>query len=531
MSVKASVKKKNDRAEKQIAAGITSWIGKLVSFYVILMMAVFPLFITDKYYNCLKDKYYFFFYATAALAAAVLFLYLAGAVMGAFKAVSIRKVFGKIGTTDKFMLLFLAAALVSTVFSEWRFESFWGNMGRLQGLFFYILITVSYFIVTRAYSFQKKHIWIFLSAGIVISLWGIADYLGIDPLGWREDAGDYWGMLIFTSTIGNVNTFTAAAALFFGVSAYLSVSLERPWFAWISVFVTAMAMITGQSDNAVLAMAAVMAVLPFMAFGNRKGFIRYFVLVSVLSCAFAVTGLLTLGWSASEVLPVYSWGILLKLSNEHTDLCIAAAAVSALTALVCACIWKKDPKKHIRGLITVWGCLCALALCAVVFVIIDANSGRHEEFWKPYAGILVFNDSWGNNRGFAWRNTFEFFRNFDVFKKLFGSGPETYPIYMAENCYYEMIERSNTIFDSPHSEPVQILFTTGIVGLIAYYGVFVSALMKALKKNRWARACAIAVISYICASVINISVPITTPLFFLLMELSITIGDKDEETV
>lgn len=530
MSKKASAKKKEERTGEQIAKGLTGGISKITSCYVILMFAVFPLFITDKYYNCLKDKYYFFFYATAAITAIVLFLYLAGIAMGAFKGVGVRKVFGRLTLTDKFMMAFLVVCGLSTCLSEWKYESFWGNMGRLQGMFFFILITLGYFVVTRAYRFNKKHLYILLAAGIVVSLWGVIDYLGVDPLCWREDAGDYWGMLIFTSTIGNVNTFTAIVALYFGMSAFLSCKLEKPWFALASFSVSTMAMAAGQSDNAVLSVGITMAVLPFLLFENRKGVIRYLVLVVVFFASLWVIGLVTASWTATEVLPEVMWGVLLTISNKYTKYCLIIAAAFAGIALLLWLIRKNDISKKVKGLRAFWGIICTAVLAAVIYAFVDANSGRHAEFWKPYENILVFNDSWGTFRGYAWRNTFEFFKDFSIFKKLIGSGPETYAIFMAENCYYEMIERSGTVFDSPHSEPIQMLFTTGLFGFISYYGVFVTAVIRGLKKNTWSRACAVAVTAYLFASVINISVPLTTPLFFLLMELSLIIGEKDEET-
>lgn len=529
MSSKMSEKKNTQRAEQEIFLGLSNGMTKIVSVYVVLMLAVFPLFITDKYYNCLRDKYYFFFYATAAAAALILILYLAGLVMGAYKNVSLKSVFGKLSVPDAFMIGFLVICTVSTCFSEWKFESFWGNMGRLQGLFFYLLCGVGYFLVTRGYRFSRKHIYLFLASGIIVLLWGFADYLGIDPLGWRADADNYWAMLMFTSTIGNVNTFTAMAAFYFGISAYLTAKLEKPWFAMTVFFIAALALITGQSDNAVFSSAAVFAILPFILFRNRKGMAGYFSLLSLYTAALAFTGLVTSKWTASKVLYESNWGVLLEIANGSAAYCFAAAVIFAAAAVFLFLFRKENREKEIRWLRPAYGILFALIAGAVMFAVFDANSGNHKEFWKPLEGFLVFSDSWGTNRGYAWRNTFDFFKRFGFFRKLFGSGPETYSIYMAKNCYYEMIELSNSVFDSPHSEPIQMLFTTGIAGFVSYYGFFASALKKAFGRGTWSRACAIAVIAYLSASLINISVPLTTPLLFLLAALPLTIGDKDEE--
>lgn len=521
----------NRKTEQQIAKGITAGIKKIISFYAVLILAVFPVFITNMYYNCLRDKYYFFFYSTAALAGVILFLYLAGLAMGAFRKVRLRDIFGRLTVTDILVLVFLGAVSVSTLLSEWKYESFWGNMGRLQGMFFYILIVLSYFIVTRGYKFRKWHFIVFLSVGIIINLWGFADYFGIDPLGWRADANDYQGMLIFSSTIGNVNTYTAVAAFYFGMSAYLAAKLDRPALAYASFFVSCLGLIGGQSDNAVLAVGSVMAILPFVIFENRKGILRYLILLSVFFASLSLTGILTPLWTAAPVLPDYMWGVLITAANKLTRYCIIAACAFAALSALFSFLWRKKTEKKSKIFRIIWGVVCAAVLCALLYAFIDANSGKHEELWAPYANIFVFSDAWGTNRGFAWKHSFEFIRDFSFIKKLFGSGPETFAIFMAKNFYYEMLEFMDAVFDSPHSEPLQILFTTGIIGFAAYYGAFVTAAVRGLKKGKWAGACVFAFIAFLFASIINISVPITTPLLFLFAELASTIGDEDEEKI
>lgn len=523
-------KKDNTKVEKQIAEGISSGLTKIISFYAVLLLSVFPVFSTKMYYNCLRDKYYFFFYGTAAVAAIILFLYLAGLSMGAFRKLKIKDIFGKLSITDILVLIFFAAVSISTALSEWKYESFWGNMGRLQGMFFYILIVVSYFIVTRGYRFKRWHFVVILIFGMIVNLWGFVDYLGVDPLGWRADANDYVGMLIFTSSIGNVNTFTAVSAFYFGLSAYLAVKSDKPWLSYLSFFISVLALIGGQSDNAVLAVGSVMAILPFIVFKNRKGIIRYLLLAVLFFAAMSFVGIITPIWKATPVLPDYMWGVLISISNKFTKYCIAATCLFGVLDLILYFLWKGDLKKETSIFRIIWAVICAAGLIAVIYAFIDANSGKHEEFWAPYANVFVFDDRWGTNRGFAWKHSFGFIREFSFIKKLFGSGPETFAIFIASNFYYEMLEFMDAVFDSPHSEPIQILFTTGIIGFLSYYGAFVTAAVRGLKKGKWSGACAFAFIAYLFASIINISVPITTPLFFLFMELSLNIGEKDEET-
>ena len=50
---------------------------------------------------------------------------------------------------DIALLLFLIIAALSTALSDYVFESFWGNEGRLSGLFLLLLYGISFFIISR----------------------------------------------------------------------------------------------------------------------------------------------------------------------------------------------------------------------------------------------------------------------------------------------------------------------------------------------------------------------------------------------
>ena len=528
VSKKGSGAKKNDGA-----ALITEIISKMTSVYVLLLFSVFPLFATDKYYNVLRDKYYFFFYSTIAVLVIAVLVIAVGFMGGLLKGEAGERFIDKltdITITDKFFMAFFACAFISTFTSEWIYESFWGNVGRLQGLFFFAICYICYYLITRFFTFKPFYLYVLLAVGTLTCLWGITDYLGLDILGWRADAQDYIGMLVFTSSYGNVNTATEVFAVFAGLAAVLSVGHEKPWIFYVSALICFMGMITGFSDNAFLAVCGIMGLLPFWCFNDRKGVIRYLILCAVLLLSMALTGWLTSVWTKTPVLPEWHWGVLLVLANKHAGLCLlAAVSVSGLAALLYL-IWKKDTDAQAPFLKRAWYFIFAATVLFVIFAFIDANAGKHAGLWEPLSGFLIFNDRWGTNRGFAWRKAWEFFKDFSIIKKLFGTGPETYAIFMAKYCYYEMIDFMDAIFDSPHSEPIQYFFTTGVFGGICYYATIISGVARGFKRNLWSAAFAFAVIGYTFASIIDISVPIATPylIFSLALSVSAQYGDNKE---
>lgn len=525
-----SKKKSNSTAIP--ASVFTDLAARVVGIYVTLMLVVFPLFVTDMYYNVLNDKYYFFFYSTLAaflISLMILFIGIAGGALRQQKdgTKPLAYLF-KMKAEDWTILGFVAVVGISTLFSEWSYEAFWGNVGRLQGMFFFLIVLVAWFLVTRFFKYRPFHMYLFLAAGAIVCLWGVTDYFGMDLFGWRADADDYWGMLAFTSTIGNINTFTAQVTLYFGISAVMSLEKKNRWFFLLMFFISSLALIAGSSDNALLAVCGVFGLLPFYLAGDRKRIPGYVLLFGVFVLAMALIGAVSSVWTAYPLQNYWNWGVLLKVSNSEYSILFAVAAVLLLTAAGLFLLGKRTPF-YTSGAYSpktariVWGGLCILVILAAGYCFYDANTAGKLAFPDSIRSYLVFNDRWGTNRGYAWRATVDFFGKFNIFKKLFGSGPETFTIFMAKNYYYEMLDFMDSIFDSPHSEPLQVLFTTGILGFIAYYSLMVIAIVKGMRKEGHAAAFAYAMVAYLCASLINISVPITTPLLFLMAALAVTV--------
>ncbi len=509
-------------------------ISKAVGVYLVVMLAVFPLFASDMYYNILDDRYYVFFYSTIALFAAFLIVTLIGVMGGALRGEGGKRFFRRFtrfSKTDIFFFAFFVCVVLSTVTSEWVYESFWGNMGRLQGMFFFLICFVSYFIVTRFVDFKPYYLYLFLLVGTFVCFWGVTDYLGIDLFGWRADANDYVGMLIFTSSIGNVNTATAVFALYAGAAAVLSIRHKVPWFFMVSELICLMALVTGMSDNAVLAVAGLYGILPFWCFDQKKGMVRYVILLSVLFLALGLTGSLTLHWTRTPVMPQWEWnsGVFLTIANHYTKYCYLAAAFFAALAAGLFAAFRTKLLTPAKGFQIAWAVLFTAVVLIVVFAFVDVNCSGHTEFWGPAGTYLLFNDRWGTNRGYAWRSAFEFFRDFGFGKKLFGTGPETYAIFMAQYNYYDMIEFMDAVFDSPHSEPIQMIFTTGVAGAVCYYGAMITGIVRGIRENEWTAAFAFAMIAYLFASLINISVPISTPLLMVALELCTAVSYQDDK--
>lgn len=99
--------------------------------------------------------------------------------------------------------------------------------------------------------------------GLIVCYVGITDYFQLDILHFRGKIKPEQSA-IFTSTIGNINTYTAYVALVMGAAAAMFATakgwLKTCWY-YLCMVVSFFAIIMGCSDNAYLALGALFALL------------------------------------------------------------------------------------------------------------------------------------------------------------------------------------------------------------------------------------------------------------------------------
>lgn len=547
-------------------------ISKAANIYTLLLMAGFPLFMTDKYYNIQDSKMYFVIFATALCFSAIMLLLISGAFRAVRKGTG-NKCRNKISSTagksekgcglkalikrylcaaDLFAIGFFIILIISTLSSNWIYEAFWGNMGRYQGLYLWIFYFAGYIMISRFYKPKHWHMDVFIAAGFLVCAWGVLDFFYMSPIGWQKQAVNY-GAFDFSSTIGNVNLLTAFEGMILGIAAVMFIGEKnaiRSIFYYIAAFTAMLGIICGFSDNALISLGAVICFVPFYAFKDRKGIIRYLAILAGIAGALVLTG--SLIESGIKTVSRQHWGLLLELCAEHADLTrqifTAAAAVLIAAGILYAAtnkiIKKKDAetadaseksgktaqcfdRKMARKLRIIWCVLGVAAVCVVIYIFYDANTGGHPDRYAPYSTYLIFNDNWGTRRGYNWNLAFRYMKEFTLQKKLFGAGPETYPIYTYTYDYYNMVNAFDEVYDSPHNEWIQYLFTTGILGVLCYYGWVISSALAGLTagiKTSMGTACAYGIIIYTLVSFVNISAPCLTPMVILCMGICAAAG-------
>lgn len=518
-----------------IASGITG-------VFVFIILAIFPLYTHDMYFDILGARYVFFkvwVIMLAILLAALLLIYLIADRANVFSDFKFKNIKKHLIITDYFFLAMVIVCTISTCLSEFKEESFFGNSGRYQGLECWILYFISYICITRTYKFKLWHLDFALIAGAFSCIWGVLDFLWLDPFGFFRNVNEVQHSM-FASSIGNLNTFTNYTVMVFALAGVLFIKEKKPIKTVFYVLMSLCGMagcIFGLADNVVLGLFAFYLFVPFFSLKTRRDLVRYLWTIDFM---FVIMFFFYLGMKA----PRWNWGqgSFFRDVLAHKEAAYIFIPFTILVAVINFILFKLKPNygtdiseklnpmdsllpKTVKIVYTVIVCV---GFAFVTYIILDMNVFKqHVEIWRqlPSSHQLVFDDYWGTHRGHNWRIAFtNFTQNFNIWQKLFGYGPDTYLVVSERTFYKEMVERFGEVYDSAHNEYINYLICEGILGLISYLGIFISGIIIAsryIKKNILILAPVIAVICYMVQAIVNIAIPITTPIFFTLMYIGV----------
>ncbi|MBE5991566.1 MAG: O-antigen ligase family protein [Paenibacillaceae bacterium] len=510
-----------------------NFLSVVLGIYVLLIGGGLPLVVKDRYFDILVIKYYYFCFCTIAMFIVVLgylLIWKKKSSITSMDKISVKYIVNNLSLLDILVLLYWSVATISTITSDYVYEAFWGNEGRLTGLFLITWYVVSYFCVSRLWKYKNWYIDIILISGILVSLFGITDYFNLDILGFRAPMIPKQRS-IFTSTIGNINTYTAYVGIITAIATVLFATEKKKsrvcWY-YICVVICFFAIIMGVSDNAYLSLVALFGFLPIYLFKNSSGVKKYLIILSTFFTVTQCIDLINTFWG-DRVLGIDSaFNIVISFNYLHYLVFILWSIVA---------IWYLFDIKHKaplacygNKLVNIWLVFISVIILGMLFILYDCNVAGNADRYSSASNYLLFNDDWGTHRGYIWRNAVESFLNLSLWKKMVGYGPETFGILLlrktAKNPY-------NEIFDSAHNEYLHTLVTVGILGLTFYIStlvIFIKNCFTRKSRNPYIAAIAFGVICYSVQAFVNLNLPIVTPILWLLLGMgSATINTEVKE--
>lgn len=518
----------------------------IIGIAILVVLIGFPMYYQDYYFNILEAKYSFYYCTMLAFFAVMLLVTLAFVVVDAlefqrrhtkaflqkFAPGNIRRT---LSASDWFLLAFLVICIISTMQSDYVYESFWGNEGRYTGLFLHLIYIVGFFIIAHLYKFKPWHVNIFLAAAMLLLLFGITDYFKLDLLGFKADIAEQ-DINDFTSTFGNVNTYATYVGIVFGCLSALFVSEKKPLYAFfyfIGLTITVFAMITGNSDNAFLALGVVLAFLPFYAFLYPQGVERYLILLADFFTAAAVIRRVRIAIPEHLIYPSGIFRVLteikaVELLSMGLWLLAAAAFVFRLRqkAEKKETLTKTEPGSYKKKAL-IWGIFLLICIVAGMYILYDVNLAGNTERYGSLGAYLRFSDEWGTFRGMIWRISVEAYKKQPLMHKLWGYGLDTFGL-LVYGFREETRRISGQVFDSAHNEYLQYLVTAGLFGLIAYVGFFVTTLVSIVKKcveQRWGMVLFFGIACYLAQATLTINLPIVTPIMWMLLSMAVAMNN------
>lgn len=531
----------------------------IVGLWVMAMFTIFPLIYNDFYFDILQTKYYTVLTLSIIMISALIVICgFAGGFKNFFDNLN-KKGFAvwfkeEFSIWDICIMVFWLMSALSTAFAgRFIMESITGDKGRYSGLLLISIYVILYFTVSRMFSFGKVYFTVFLAVSIPVCLFGYTDYFNMDILGFKEKISpEQWP--IFTSTIGNINTYTAVLAFYIAIAGTLFIttpfksdngrgeSIGKIVFYYVIMLMNFIALTMGTSDNGYLTLAAFFGIVPFVAFRTMEGVRRFILTILTYLLGIKIIQLINISY-AGKVLGIS--GLYDFISDfKYLNLIIAVLALTVIIMYVLE--YRKKEKRRegealLRSLRYIWLAILVIVFAAIVFIGMKINSDvtAAKEKYGALADYFVFNDSWGTFRGYIWRAAVEEYMKFPLLHKIFGSGPDTFGLYIGLLRNEEMTSVTGQFFDATHNEYIQFLFTLGPIATIAYVLALILPSVEALRTRLfylrdntmlpYLYACAIAVICYATQAVVNLNLPVVTPFLWIFLSIMVAIlRDKGE---
>lgn len=530
---------KVDSGSGRLMTGITS-------AFLLYMLVIYPLALHDHYFDITYTKYSVFKVGVilfAVIWAMGLVIVLTGINAGDMKG---RHAGGnaKVGTMDKLkavicdgvygtdicMVLFFISGVMSFIMAEDKKNAFTGAQGRYCGLAFMILIFIMYIIVSARVSNMEK-MWslismVFVLVSSVTFIIAILQNIGFDPFK-LLDGINRKQRNIYVSTFGNIDIFGSficiALPLFMGLYVTEKSNIKRIVYG-IGVFAGFMAFIPANADVVFAGVgAAIIAVLFATVYMERVD--RLFELVMLGSGGYLGMVLLRMlvGTNGAKITGF-------NRLAEHPALLVVIFAVVLFIRLIIQVYINRNKTEiyinenksevYINKQKNGTGIKLIIALAVVLISVIAVIIyGR-----KNNLAMFDFNDKWGSYRGYIWRRVTGLYGELPFVQKIFGHGNESIRSLMDDRFYDEMLQVTGTVYDNAHNEYLQYLVTQGLLGMLSYVGVVVTAAIagvKKIKKSPYILGLLLAVVSYGVQAIFNVNQCITTPYMFLMTAMLI----------
>ncbi|HAF26859.1 MAG TPA: hypothetical protein DCG85_06045 [Lachnospiraceae bacterium] len=477
---------KKDGKEKSSASDILlEVIRYIAAITMILIGIIIPLYLKDGYHGVGDCKYEAYEWCVRIGFISLILVLAVYWVISSKKNEDFRMTY-----VDCFAAVFAVFSVVSALAGGNFMECLRGYKGWYMGVTSVISFVLLYYFASNYAKFYRVIIFVFCTVAFVTFVLAVLNRLLIDPLGVYEGIADKFKNQ-FLSTLGQATWYSSYMAVLLPIGAGYFISSkreEKPIVFFLSMLfctVGFMSAVSQNSDSIYFALTGMFLALLFVCKNSAEGISRYFELVLLF---FVSTRLMYL-------LLIIHPNEILKLDKLSTFMIYNPVmwALTVLVGIVCEGIYYFNVKKERYSekfwkifFYVIFGIFALAVILSVIILIADAKGVLPESISNVTSKLpyLHWSEKWGTDRGWTWTFSAMMYGEMSLKNKLFGVGPDGYAPY-AYSFYHDRLYEmwGDRTLTNAHNEWMNALISYGLVGAVAYIGIFVSAFGIFVKKT------------------------------------------------
>lgn len=491
------------------------FIKESLGIYLFLMFVIYPLYYEEKYFNMGEAKWHFFRTVTYFLQGdegqfqfpgAMIFLlaFFCWYLYDMFSKGRAKELVDlkKTSITDWFVLAYFVINLISSIITPYKnlpeasgnvlepsqYNVLGGYSGWYMGLIAQIAFVLLYYFVSRFWRWDSFMLVLYLSASALVFFFGVINRFQIDPLGMYTDL-DQMYVEMFLSTLGQATWYSSYVAELFPVGLFIYWYAEKPLirkFAFAYTALGFMTVVTQGSDSAIYALVAFISALFFFSFKENKYMLRWMEIILIMLFSWRIIGIFQILAPDAAV----NTGDLMMFISKSPILWIPILALAGVYYVIRRKV--NEGKIDFTELLILrriyFGLLVAGLGLALLYIVLNSN-GLLPESMSSTNWYLLFNDAWGSNRGGTWRVAVDSFIHTltdDPARFFFGAGPDGFfnIVYTYHADFLTNQWGEGTILTCAHNEFMNEFLNAGLLGGIAYIGIFISAVVHFAKRSK-----------------------------------------------
>lgn len=555
------IKSPDQPKQNEILHTVRSILGQIsdiaICIYLLLIIAVMPFYSTSGYNQIGTDKNTFFISVSTnmgKLLIPLLLLYLLVHIIilfsekkqlpkAAHESGSVKSFFfHAFSLTDIFALCFGAAAVISYFSSDYREQALWGAERWYMGLFSQLTFLCIYFFLSRLWKKRKWLSGLFLPVSAVVFFLGYLNRFGIYPI---EMEG---ATPTFISTIGNINWYCGymVTVLFGGIYLLWYGTCKKPWqrvLLNLYVGLGFATLVTHGSSSGILALLVILFTLFLLSASDGSRFQAFLEIVFTLAVVCTITYVIRLLFPEAMTY-IEATADLFTLSILPVIMLVGAGLL--LLYVRHSNHRNKYPASFFRRFAGIVSVTVAAAFVGLIVLII-VNTLRPGSIGPlSELSVFTFSPDWGSKRGATWSAGIMCFLEQNVWKKLVGVGPDCMWPYIFSDGSSELLNLVRESFGyykltNAHNEWLTMLVNVGLIGMVSYAGMIVSAIARYLKisltgkektiHKAIAGACGLSVLAYTINNIVSFQQSMSAVTMFVILgigEAYATENDKKD---